>query len=343
MKIVTSNGTLINANATSYPDLFWALKGGSNNFGVVTRFDMKAFEQGKFWGGFIVYPGQLAPQLIEAFVAFNNASDYDPYAALINSYAYEASLGVWVVANNVEYTKPEAYPATFKPFTDIKPQLENTMRISNLTDFTLELEASNAYGRRQLFATSTYGNDVTLLNELFQLANSTVLDIKNATDLVFSMTFQAIPSVITSKSAQTGGNALGMDGSKNRVLTLITISWVNADDDARINAAAKNFFGKADAAAVPKGLKEDWIYLNYAAQWQDPIGSYGPENVAKLQNISKVYDPSGVFQTQVTGGYKLFNSQGTVSGNYSTTANNTLLPGGGGAVGGNVSTYDSST
>lgn len=40
--LVLGNGTQIIANATSNPDLFWALKGGANNFGIVTKFTVKA-------------------------------------------------------------------------------------------------------------------------------------------------------------------------------------------------------------------------------------------------------------------------------------------------------------
>lgn len=54
MQVVLANGTICNANANSHPDLWYALKGGSNNFGVVTRIDLKTFAQGKFWGGSIM-------------------------------------------------------------------------------------------------------------------------------------------------------------------------------------------------------------------------------------------------------------------------------------------------
>jgi len=40
---------VVNATQTSYPDLWKALKGGSNNFGVVTAFEATAFKQGKLW------------------------------------------------------------------------------------------------------------------------------------------------------------------------------------------------------------------------------------------------------------------------------------------------------
>lgn len=40
--VVLGNGTQVVANSTSNPDLFWALKGGANNFGIVTKFTIKA-------------------------------------------------------------------------------------------------------------------------------------------------------------------------------------------------------------------------------------------------------------------------------------------------------------
>ncbi|TKA64294.1 hypothetical protein B0A49_10745, partial [Cryomyces minteri] len=42
-EVVLPHGKIVNANANSHPDLFLALKGGSNNFGIVTRFDFKTF------------------------------------------------------------------------------------------------------------------------------------------------------------------------------------------------------------------------------------------------------------------------------------------------------------
>ncbi|TGO86993.1 hypothetical protein BPOR_0261g00110 [Botrytis porri] len=50
-EVVLSNGTIANANAHDNPDLYWALRGGGNNFGIVTRFDLQTYPQGPAWGG----------------------------------------------------------------------------------------------------------------------------------------------------------------------------------------------------------------------------------------------------------------------------------------------------
>lgn len=57
-EVVIASGEIIYANSTSHSDLFKALKGGSGNFGIVTRFDVSTFENGngELWGGVIVNP-----------------------------------------------------------------------------------------------------------------------------------------------------------------------------------------------------------------------------------------------------------------------------------------------
>lgn len=48
-QIVLPSGKTVNATKDSYSDLWLALRGGSNNFGIVTAFESTAFKQGKFW------------------------------------------------------------------------------------------------------------------------------------------------------------------------------------------------------------------------------------------------------------------------------------------------------
>lgn len=147
-QIVLANGKVVNANEKENSDLWSALKGGSNNFGVVTRFDLRAFPQGDFWGGSIVYDDSTSPSLLKAFAELNKAVDFDEYAALILSFSYVAPTG-FIASANTEYTKPVPNPLTFLPFTLLQPQFANTMRISNQTDFTTEFIKLQPNGHRQ--------------------------------------------------------------------------------------------------------------------------------------------------------------------------------------------------
>ncbi|KAG4433634.1 hypothetical protein IFR05_010880 [Cadophora sp. M221] len=61
--VVLANGSLTNINQASAPDLFFALRGGGNNFGIVTHFDMDIYPQGQIWGGqnfYLANPAEIA-------------------------------------------------------------------------------------------------------------------------------------------------------------------------------------------------------------------------------------------------------------------------------------------
>jgi hypothetical protein len=89
-EIVLASGDIVNANATENSDLWIALKGGSNNFGVVTRFDLLTFEQGPFWGGNVYYFTPTFPGQIEALVAELQKPDADPNTHIMISIGYAA-------------------------------------------------------------------------------------------------------------------------------------------------------------------------------------------------------------------------------------------------------------
>lgn len=57
MQVVLGNGSIVEASETANQDLFWALKGGSNNFGIVTRYDMFTISVTAAYGGLVAWQG----------------------------------------------------------------------------------------------------------------------------------------------------------------------------------------------------------------------------------------------------------------------------------------------
>ncbi|MCJ1431949.1 hypothetical protein MMC27_001305 [Xylographa pallens] len=330
-EVVLGSGKIINANIEENHDLFRALKGGTNNFGVVTRFDLNTFVQGKLWGGFIINPIETAAdqfRYIEDF-ATASGSGIDPHASVINAYIFGAK-GPSAIANQFTYTKPEPYPSILGNFTSVQPQISNTLRVTNLTDLTIELGAGTPNGFRQLFGTATFAANAPLLAHLFSLARAAFLPIQNITNFQASFVLQPISTAITSKAALTGGNSLGLGAEHgnlvfSRILSVppffassppdftpsqigldLTLQYSLPKDDAAVLNATQTLLTQSIAYARTQNLYNEFVYLNYALQSQDPIASYGPENVARLREVSRSYDPQGVFQTLCPGGFKLW-------------------------------------
>ncbi|MCJ1384458.1 hypothetical protein MMC17_007574 [Xylographa soralifera] len=306
-EVVLASGEVVNANASSRSDLFFALKGGSNNFGVVTRFDFKIFTQGNIWAGSIGYEISTKEQQLEAFSRFTDANNDDTNAALIHGYAWIEGHSDWLISNVYAYTKLEPYPEIFETFMSIKPQIWNGMRITTMKNMAIEMDGSNPSGDRQVYVTVTVSNNVALLSRVFDIANVLLEPLKNKPGLRYAMAYQAIPTCVMSHSLVSGGNALGLDPADgNLVLIFLDISWKKSTDDKIMNKQAGSFLKQVETFAASLGMLHKWKYLNYAAQWQDPIVGYGHENREKLRAVSRKYDPGQVFQKQVPGGYKLF-------------------------------------
>jgi FAD/FMN-containing dehydrogenase len=65
--VVTADAELVRADAKHHPDLFWAIRGGGGNFGVVTRLKLRLHEVGTVTGGMLILPA--TPDVIASFVA----------------------------------------------------------------------------------------------------------------------------------------------------------------------------------------------------------------------------------------------------------------------------------
>lgn len=151
-EIVLASGDTIRAtqNDPEYGDLFFALRGGSNNFGVVTRFTFRVFRQGRLWGGTLIHGIESKEQQLNAFYDYAGSSEPDPSASLVHCFGMSAEQGSGFV-NGIVYTKPESDPAVFKPFTNIDPIYANTLRELSPTELTREQDAFNENGLWYVF------------------------------------------------------------------------------------------------------------------------------------------------------------------------------------------------
>lgn len=140
-----SSGDIIDANNKTNADLFKALKGGNNNFGIVTRFDLIAFEASKLWGGTVVYPNDTTSAQLKALKNFADNIENDEFGSAIGIWQYTTQNGATIILNAYDYTKPQVAPAVYEEFLAIPGNISDTMRLTNMSDLTEELEQPAGY------------------------------------------------------------------------------------------------------------------------------------------------------------------------------------------------------
>jgi FAD/FMN-containing dehydrogenase len=86
-EVVTADGQLCKASLTEHPDLFWALRGGGGNFGVVTAFEYELHPVGQVLGGMVLYPLDQAAAVLRFYREFcpTLPDEAEAYAALLTS------------------------------------------------------------------------------------------------------------------------------------------------------------------------------------------------------------------------------------------------------------------
>ncbi|NJC73927.1 FAD-binding oxidoreductase [Planosporangium thailandense] len=73
LRIVTADGQLRDVDADEHPDLFWAVRGGKGNFGIVTSIEIDLVPVATLYAGGIFYPGAVAADVLHAYRAWTSS------------------------------------------------------------------------------------------------------------------------------------------------------------------------------------------------------------------------------------------------------------------------------
>lgn len=301
-EVVTASGAIINVTPTQFPELFWALRGGGNNFGIVTKFILETVSQGQMWGGTRIHLGPDYPALINAFANMVESAPSDPKAVQILSFAVTA--GSPAAQIQLEYLEPvdeSNPPSILKEYLSIAPVMKSTLNRTLASDADM-LNAQMPAGHRYSFWAATFKLDRDLMKWMQALHQSTVGPLPDQG----SLTFQAFTVPALQQMSKKGGNALGLDPADGPLFhVLLYMVWDDAAKDAQLNQAAQTFMNAAKQEAEKRGLAHRYIYMNYAGPYQNVVPSYGDANLQRLKSVAKKYDPQQVFQKLQPGGYKL--------------------------------------
>ncbi|KAM7211278.1 hypothetical protein V8F06_013335 [Rhypophila decipiens] len=306
-EIVLSNGDIVNANAGTHSDLFWALKGGGPNFGIVTGYDLYTVpDVYHVWVELLIFPPDQATDVLDALAEWQ----YDGAINDIKSHT-GLEIGLDVVSLGLFYTAPHrtSRPAAFYPFSKLTPlqvalpptnmTLPNDQRPTHfaVTTFAvlsqlLEVAFPASDGRYDYRGASSIA-DANLTKKVYRFWRQEALAAREATGVTQSFVIQHVTENLVKMGSQRGGNPLNL--------------WDNAADDQTARAVSIATSQKWKELGEQKGLYVPFLYMNDASRDQDPLTSYGAVSVESLRQLAAKYDPGQVFQRQQNDGFLLGN------------------------------------
>lgn len=313
-EIVLSSGRVVNASPIVNADLYWALRGsGGSNWGVVTRFDLVAFEQGDLWMRSVLYDGKISNEtLIPPMTKLASVGlRTDPGAHAYFVQTYDNASRSWLFLTSFFHAVPpgaNTTPAVFDEFTSIPGMIQNNTLVANLS--TISQSIDEPVGHRATWWDTTVA--VTSV-DLFKDIGEMYIDWVSSVRLVSGvkqftpyLVYQPITDNILEKMQQNGGNSLGLYPQEGPfMLVQVSARWVDAELDDFIEVSVKEFISKIEWKARERNLLRGYVYMNYAGQTQDVLRTYGKKNYHRLKSIAKKWDPEEFLQRFWRGYFQL--------------------------------------
>ncbi|KAH9942500.1 FAD-binding domain-containing protein [Epithele typhae] len=294
--VVTADGQVITASPTSHPDLFWGLRGGGSNFGVVTEFVLQLHPQRRtVFCGMAVFGEHQLEQFLDVTEAWWNNGTTEK-EGMIHAFTRSPMDRSPCIVAFMFYNGSEAEGRdNFKAFFDIGPVMDATAErpYEELNSLQNAIAApGQAVYMKGTFAPATYPR--ALLPRVF--ARAAELSAPEGYHIGFLLEYHSLGKVDAVPDAQT---AYRRGAGPNALCTV----FMQEDGEGRMayaQAAAR------ELVALVAGDKAHLAYGNYS---DDPAGEEGApatagaskaevnfgSNYARLREVKKAYDPEQVF------------------------------------------------
>lgn len=306
----------MNATADENPDLYWALRGGGNNFGLVVKFHLTAYplQGSRIWGSTRVYTEDAFPAVVDAFSDLVVRAPEDPQAG--QWVAWLSHGGHKIASTELWYPTPIASVPIFSAYEAI-PAVQVTTENRTLYEYTERQEEFNVNGLREIYYVVTMKADRALADAAKDIFFEEIPAVANVTGVLPGLIYHGITTPQLERMAERGGNALGITAEEGPYYLMhVCCWWADAADDTKVYEMASTVLKRIKAKSVEEGKENAFLYMNYASQFQDVIASYGEDNKARLLQVAAKYDPMKVFQILQPGGFKLEGGPPVKEGGY---------------------------
>jgi FAD/FMN-containing dehydrogenase len=285
IELVTADGQQLRADRRNHPELFWALRGGGGNFGVVTALEFELLPLPEVYAGALFFPLERAGEVLHAW--------------------HE-----WTAAVPDEVTSVGRI-LRFPPFPEVpEPLRGNSFAVIEAVFIGAEATGAELIGPlRQLgplmdtFAMVPPAG----IAELHMDPREPVPGVTNHT-LLGKLPARAIDDLVAACGAESGssllsvelrhtGGALGRPEEGNGALAALAGEFASfgVGIAAEPGIAAKS---EADLAAVEAALAPYALggYLNFTEEETSIDSFFGHDTVERLRAVKRAYDPEGLFQ-----------------------------------------------
>ena len=273
-QVVTVDGRQVEASQKSHPDLFWAIRGGGGNFGVVTALEYQLHPVGQVVSGALMYPAGRIPELLQAFVKFlaGAPDEMDAFAQLLPS-----EPGPRFKIDVCYCADPRVGNDFVRPLRALKPQDDGVKVMSYL-----EAQAAGGF---LLTPVAHFQTDLVLaeLNEAAIAAITTA--ISNAPPTC-KLIIVPLRGAVSRVSVNAMAFALRQPGYEIDITGVWNTPAHKADVVRWVQATRDTLQPFAHG-----------VYVNQLGDTSDQLvrSAYGP-NYPRLVEIKKKYDPQNVLR-----------------------------------------------
>ncbi|KAM3427061.1 hypothetical protein NHJ13734_009138 [Beauveria thailandica] len=281
--LILPNGTAVVVDS-SVPDLFFALKGGLNRFGVVTSIVFRAFPQpGTIYGGLQLFPASSAPALVDAIQRFYSDNTDPKSSAILSLYGGASDQHVLLLFHD-----GPGRPPSFDHFSNITAAFSN-VRNQSYASFTgsVPFISSDKRGAFQSLSTSAFTPRF-----LAAVANETLHYGQLAKTRAANVTYHIEPFMDYGKHATDAA----FPHHHSPLPLNVFFSWDSELDDAFWKAAMQQSVNHLVQVAAAEEIYNSGLvtYPNYAMDNYAGEQIYGLKNTARLREIQFKYDPNGI-------------------------------------------------
>ncbi|HVS63413.1 MAG TPA: FAD-binding oxidoreductase [Thermoanaerobaculia bacterium] len=279
-QVVTADGRVVTASADENPDLFWGLRGGGGNFGIVTSFEYRLHEVGELLAGLLLFPRAETKQVFEAWadVTASAPDELGSMAALLDTPDGDPVAGIYSVFNGPH----EEGEKVLAPLRRCGTVLLDEIGAKPYCVVQQAFDAAQPPGRRNYWKS----------HYLAEVGGGLIEALVDRAAKVPSPTFLiAIEHLFGGAVARIGAEETAYGQRDVEHNLMISSAWDDpGGDEANVQWAREAF-----AATMP--FSTGAVYVNYLnAQEADRIGeAYGPEHTRRLVELKKRWDPDNAF------------------------------------------------